>query len=593
MDAMEDMRQSQEQPAVEISTGALSLSWSASRTDSVSRRSDTISVASTQRTHATSLYPLQARAGTDDGELEPLDEEELEPGSFDLVAPAPDSETRYSLETRSKQLFSGEHLAIIFADPSLFSHFTSFMRTCRPAAVPLLDYYLDAVKALKAIRYSNALLKALPSLEDHDFSKQPTVLAANTALQEKADRSFDALVRDELPAFITHTWIQTASLSIRKRITGKLPLHLRQMSEGLAEVFCLTDPSRDDNPIVFASEEFYRTTQYGVNYAIGRNCRFLQGPKTSRSSVERLRKNLAAGNEHCEAILNYRRDGSPFMNLLMCAPLLDSRGVTRYMIGAQVDVSGLAKDCAGLESLRRLINKQSTAADAAHHDDHHAEVGEDDAFREMISMFNGQEIEAVRRHGGSMYQPPEGIQSNNNEEGISNWQKPRLIIHNESPDAEINPQHPPPSLGIYEHYVLVRPCSNLRILFASPSLRLPGILQTPFLSRIGGSDRVRDELAQAFRDTNVVTARVRWVSKHDREGRARWIHCTPLTGSNGAVGVWMVVIVDDDELDSGGFRASRVAPPIEPHGRRVGGGVAGDMFGLDGAPVESVIRTGG
>ena len=35
---------------------------------------------------------------------------------------------------------------------------------------------------------------------------------------------------------------------------------------------------------------------------------------------------LASGTEICETILNYRRDGSPFMNLLMLAPLLDSRG---------------------------------------------------------------------------------------------------------------------------------------------------------------------------------------------------------------------------------------------------------------------------
>lgn len=30
------------------------------------------------------------------------------------------------------------------------------------------------------------------------------------------------------------------------------------MSEGLAETFCLTDPSRRDNPIIFASDGMYR-----------------------------------------------------------------------------------------------------------------------------------------------------------------------------------------------------------------------------------------------------------------------------------------------------------------------------------------------
>jgi len=40
---------------------------------------------------------------------------------------------------------------------------------------------------------------------------------------------------------------------------------------------------------------------------------------------------------------------------------------------------------------------------------------------------------------------------------------------------------------IYQHYLLVRPYPSLRILFASPSQRIPGILQSPFLNKIGGS----------------------------------------------------------------------------------------------------------
>jgi hypothetical protein len=73
-------------------------------------------------------------------------------------------------------------------------------------------------------------------------------------LEEKANHAFDVLVRDDLPAFITHVFTQVVSVNISKRITGNLPPMLREASEGLAEVFCLTDPSRTDNPIIFASE---------------------------------------------------------------------------------------------------------------------------------------------------------------------------------------------------------------------------------------------------------------------------------------------------------------------------------------------------
>ena len=50
--------------------------------------------------------------------------------------------------------------------------------------------------------------------------------------------------------------------------------------------------------------EFHRTTQYGMSYAIGRNCRFLQGPKTNQHSVRRIKEAVEAGKEHCEVFLN-------------------------------------------------------------------------------------------------------------------------------------------------------------------------------------------------------------------------------------------------------------------------------------------------
>ncbi len=47
------------------------------------------------------------------------------------------------------------------------------------------------------------------------------------------------------------------------------------------------------------------------------------------------------------------------------------------------------------------------------------------------------------------------------------------------------------------------------------------------------------------------------------DGRTRWIHCTPLTGGNGSIGVWMVVIVDDEEESAP--RPRRTAPPVDPN----------------------------
>lgn len=108
----------------------------------------------------------------------------------------------------------------------------------------------------------------------------------------------------------------------------------------------------------------------------------------------------------------------------------------------------------------------------------------------------------------------------------------------------------------------------MRILFTSPSLRVPGILQSPFLNRIGGSPRVRADLSAALGEGRGVTAKIRWLARPDEdgegEGRPRWIHCTPLLGHTGAVGVWMVVLIDEEgsRESISANRRFRTAPPV-------------------------------
>ncbi|KAK8058370.1 hypothetical protein PG994_008818 [Apiospora phragmitis] len=626
----------------------------------------------------TSLPPLQTKGGEVDN-LEPLAEEEVDPAWFDLVVPAHSLGKQYSLETQSELLFSVKHLGVIFDDPVLLQRFTTYLCAYRPQSVRILVYYLDALKALKAIQYANAVTEALAPIDGLDYTKATPAKTMNHGLKEKMRQAFETIANHDLPAYITHTYVQTVSLTIKRRIADTLPIHLRDMSEGLAEVFCLTDPSRPDNPIVFASEEFHKTTQYGMDYVLGRNCRFLQGPKTNPFSVKRIKEKLEAGKEHVETFLNYRRDGSPFMNLLMVAPLFDSRGMVRYHIGAQVDVSGLVKESAGLDSLERLVARENPELLPQHYQqqspqkpDHrrarHAKFsdaasvrttngngveklnggagagdqpqngnGNDgeirDEFRELAAMFTMQELRTVRESGGALHRVhQEDISSTDN---VANWNKPRILIrddttldrrdsdpvlhdtaamyaantnNNNTSTAAIapsshrrigsgnaasvhsseriymgpDPSSPAPSVsaanigggrlsGVYEHYLLVRPYPSLKILFASPSLRVPGMLQSSFLSRVGGSPRLRDAIESALADGQGVTAKVRWLSSRRRgkaPGRGRWIHATPLLGSNGAVGVWMVVLVDDEAEAS--RRVPREAPPVERYvnGRR-------------------------
>ena len=101
----------------------------------------------------------------------------------------------------------------------------------------------------------------------------------------------------------------------------------------------LTDPNKDDNPIVFANKAFLDLTGYEEDEVLGRNCRFLQGAQTDRSAVEEMREAVRTRSSVALEVLNYRRDGSPFWNAVFIGPVYDTRGKLRYFFASQLDVT--------------------------------------------------------------------------------------------------------------------------------------------------------------------------------------------------------------------------------------------------------------
>ena len=56
---------------------------------------------------------------------------------------------------------------------------------------------------------------------------------------------------------------------------------------GLPLALVMTNPSFEDNPIVYANPAFARLTGYTLESVIGKNCRLLQGPATEPDRVAR------------------------------------------------------------------------------------------------------------------------------------------------------------------------------------------------------------------------------------------------------------------------------------------------------------------
>lgn len=99
----------------------------------------------------------------------------------------------------------------------------------------------------------------------------------------------------------------------------------------------LSDPNQPDNPLVFVNRAFQELSGYSAEELIGRNCRFLQGPETDPRHITKLRDAIAAREEVSVDILNYRRDGTSFVNELYVTPVFGRDGGLRYFFGSQVD----------------------------------------------------------------------------------------------------------------------------------------------------------------------------------------------------------------------------------------------------------------
>jgi len=169
---------------------------------------------------------------------------------YDLKPPPP-LVSHSNMEHLAMRFFSVDHLNIILRDYQSSARFHRFLTQYRPYTLPSLESYVDTQKAVAAIEYANSLADNLPSLTG-DIPRPAAVM--EKSFQERSRLVVQELVDDALPAYLTHRLVTIVTDSLVKEITGNIAPILRDLIPSLAEVYCISDPSLPDNPIVYASE---------------------------------------------------------------------------------------------------------------------------------------------------------------------------------------------------------------------------------------------------------------------------------------------------------------------------------------------------
>lgn len=91
--------------------------------------------------------------------------------------------------------------------------------------------------------------------------------------------------------------------------------------------------------IVYVNEGFCKMTGYTKEEVIGETPRILQGPKTDREVLDKLKRRLREGQSFFGQTINYRKDGSEFVNQWDIHPLTDGAGNITHWVSYQHDIT--------------------------------------------------------------------------------------------------------------------------------------------------------------------------------------------------------------------------------------------------------------
>ncbi len=243
------------------------------------------------------------------------------------------------------------------------------LRESQDRIVALIDSVSDVVSVVDAdgsVRFINASVERVLGIVPADVEGRPVFDLMDAADRPKMESYWNHVVHSEglgppiqfrarhvdgrwrILETIAHNLLAHPAVrgvvfntrDVTEREHAKAALYLRDHAiASTSEGITISDPQQPDNPIIYVNSGFERLTGYRSEDVLGKNCRFLQGPDTDPDAIAAITRAMADERHSVVEILNYRKDGTPFWNLLSITPVRNSAGNVTNYIGVQVDIT--------------------------------------------------------------------------------------------------------------------------------------------------------------------------------------------------------------------------------------------------------------
>jgi PAS domain S-box-containing protein len=194
-----------------------------------------------------------------------------------------------------------------------------------------------------------------------EIEQEPIRQAVSTAIRERRPYAIvHRLIRADGEVRVVHEEAQVffdektgqplrivgTAHDITERTQAEESLKLfKSAVEQAKESILITDAELDlPGPrIIFVNPAFTKMTGFTAGEVYGKTPRILQGPRTDRMVLNRLRKNLERGEEFEGEIINNRKDGEEFILEWRIAPIRNASGKITHFVSIQRDISARKK----------------------------------------------------------------------------------------------------------------------------------------------------------------------------------------------------------------------------------------------------------
>jgi hypothetical protein len=128
------------------------------------------------------------------------------------------------------------------------------------------------------------------------------------------------------------------ALEIAKNAKDRSRLFEQVITKANAGVL-ITSANSESPEIIFVNEEFTRITGYQPHEVIGKTPRFLQGEKTDKATLQRLKNCLIAGEPFQGEIINYSKSGHEYWLDINLVPIKDESGKVTHFAALERDIT--------------------------------------------------------------------------------------------------------------------------------------------------------------------------------------------------------------------------------------------------------------